>query len=513
MIERDEDGIVIPDPGRPLWVNDEAKEQRWNNCVGIAKLLTQDVGLHTDTAVLASYLFNSAIPTEPLSTDEDIAEGFLDRTRLFAELVSRGLIRRDREGQFADTPNAPMRIRPAPPHSPGTPAFSRYTYEQIKSIPSPTDKTREVIGDFESTAERYREQSSPASPGSAYPPYMAERHKQHERWVARELAGVPEEGSSKVPHGVASLLGVDHPITKKLAGGEMPTVEERTAIREAAVAARGDNPLEALYTAGGSASGKTTVLGNNPELRPTNALQVDPDAIKEHIPEYVALRAKRDPYAAAAVHLESGDLARRLAHEGIDLGLNVVMDGTGNGEPGEFMEQIDLTRNAGYKVHLFYVTIPTKEAERRAAMRADEEGRLVPLPTVRETHAKVSAIYQDEILPNLALFARVDIFDGSREIATAIGGGGLQVFDGSEAAYAEFLAKRHEISEAKHDHEVLAEAKSSAKYQPHEWIIELPFGPSDFIGPLPTYADGDYEPVGDSGLSPSEEAPPDEPTV
>jgi predicted ABC-type ATPase len=282
---------------------------------------------------------------------------------------------RNREGEFTHkaVPVRPKKLRGlgSAPRSPGT------TLEEIERLglnawPSRSPRVEKTLEGHKSTAERFyvvREGRHP-QPHRVRAVYARQRHALHDELVGKELAVAVE-----------SLLGKDDPVTKKLAGGGRLNDEEKAKVRYAAEAQRGGEAPDALFMAGGPASGKSTVLENNPDLMPAHSVHVDPDRIKLGIPEYQELRAAGDHYAATAVHQESGDVAARLAWEADDLGLNAVLDGTGNSDPGEFVRELERKRAKGYDVSVLYATTSTDEAVRRAVERADETGRYVPVPS------------------------------------------------------------------------------------------------------------------------------------
>jgi predicted ABC-type ATPase len=79
----------------------------------------------------------------------------------------------------------------------------------------------------------------------------------------------------------------------------------------------------------------------------------------------------------------------------MDLGLNVVVDGTGDSKKGKFAGKMKDMDGAGYDVSALYVTIPTDEAVVRATKRAMKSGRWVPEPELRSQHKNVSANFED----------------------------------------------------------------------------------------------------------------------
>lgn len=153
----------------------------------------------------------------------------------------------------------------------------------------------------------------------------------------------------------------------------------------------------ATFMAGGSGAGKSTVkkaITERGDL-PKNYVDIDPDAIKEMLPEYQALLEAGDTMAARLVHEESSDLAKAILEEAGKRRFNVVIDGTGDGEPGKFTGKLIAQEAKGYEVDVFVVDIPTAEALARAAARAARTGRYVPEADIRDIHRSVSASFEE----------------------------------------------------------------------------------------------------------------------
>lgn len=282
------------------------------------------------------------------------------------------------------------------------------------------------------------------SPGTAGAVYSDDRKPVHDQIVGSALGSAVEE-----------LLGGDHAITQKLHGGGTLSDEEKDTIRQAASAARGGENPDALFMGGGSASGKSSALAQAPELVPHAAVHIDPDAFKEQLPEYQQMVGQNERYAAAGVHEESADLAKRVQSEARDLGLNMLIDGTGDSkaakrdeqgnvtEPGKFAKKLIDADKAGYNVKSLYVTVPTNTAVVRSVRRAQETGRFVPVPEVRNQHRNVSANFPE--IAALPFVKDMKVFDTSGNAPEQIyhGAGGQGEADDPEAHKA-FLDKANE---------------------------------------------------------------------
>lgn len=181
----------------------------------------------------------------------------------------------------------------------------------------------------------------------------------------------------------------------------------------------------ALFMAGGAASGKTHALKASPHLKPKDAVEVNPDEIKEHLPEYQEMLKHGDRAAAAAVHEESSDIAKRLMHEAQQHRQNLLVDGTGDSARGKFADKLRKAHQAGYEVHAMYTTVPTGLAVERAVDRAHRTGRHVPIPEIERQHRNVSAYFHD--VHQLPFVKHLEVHDTSEhgkshKIATAKGG-------------------------------------------------------------------------------------------
>lgn len=159
-----------------------------------------------------------------------------------------------------------------------------------------------------------------------------------------------------------------------------------------------ENP-EAVFMAGGSGSGKSSLGLKDPP----HSVRIDPDWIKERIPEYQGLiDAGRAEDAARLVHEESSFIARQAMTLAKEQHYSVVVDGTGDANPGKFLSKIQELKEAGYEAKVIYVDIPTKTALERAEgrfQRAIAEGRAprkVQEAMIRNIHRDVAARFKND---------------------------------------------------------------------------------------------------------------------
>lgn len=169
----------------------------------------------------------------------------------------------------------------------------------------------------------------------------------------------------------------------------------------------------AILTMGGPGSGKGVVLDKLAKhgLDLKHFVHVDPDAVKEKLPEYKQSVAREGDFdrtfrgAANQVHEESSYLAKQIAAKAIEGGHHVVIDGTG-GNADKFIGAIKKLEGAGYDVHVHHPILSTEEGNARVQARAETSGRLVQPDFVKETYAKISdarsRIYA--VAPNLTIY-------------------------------------------------------------------------------------------------------------
>lgn len=133
----------------------------------------------------------------------------------------------------------------------------------------------------------------------------------------------------------------------------------------------------AVVMMGGTASGKSTLAKNFLGDKFDQFVNVNPDDVKDHLPEYQKGVAASAKDAAFSSHEESADVSERVLKEGVANGLNVLVDGTGKNAEKHIKRVQDLQAK-GYQVHLLMPDVDTEEAIRRSNARAEKRGRYVP---------------------------------------------------------------------------------------------------------------------------------------
>lgn len=213
---------------------------------------------------------------------------------------------------------------------------------------------------------------------------------------------------------------------------------------------------EALFMAGGSGAGKSSIVGKQgPDGNfhggtidaPEGAVYVNPDEIKELFPETDALKAADDPRWAALSHEESSDVAATLRGDAEKAGFPMVIDGTGDAAgpseqfpEGKFMGKVRDAEKAGYKTKIVFVDIPVEEAIRRADIRAQETGRKISQQQIRDIHRNVTARHLEwrDAAADWEVWANDDAESGGRRlIAKRVAGGPIEILDAERYAQME----------------------------------------------------------------------------
>jgi predicted ABC-type ATPase len=180
---------------------------------------------------------------------------------------------------------------------------------------------------------------------------------------------------------------------KKKGGGDYPV--DRKLLHEKIMSeyldhvedpAEGEQPV-AILMAGGTAAGKSTILKHlmGDGDMGSRFVMVDPDGIKEKLPEYQEATKASARNAAVMVHEESSGIAKSLRARAIEQGKHVVIDGTMK-DPIKYSKLIQDLKKKGYKVNLFMVDIDIDQAIHFAGKRAEKTGRWVPPELMREIY-------------------------------------------------------------------------------------------------------------------------------
>lgn len=192
------------------------------------------------------------------------------------------------------------------------------------------------------------------------------------------------------------------PTAERVATVHAPIMEKALAVPPVAP---GQQKI-AILTMGGPASGKSAGLGALAD--DPNFVKVDPDGIKEQMPEYQRAIDPKATWtkAAAMAHEESSYLAKQIKAKAIEQGNHLIIDGTGaNAE--KFSQGIDDLKAKGYQVHLMMPHVDVEEALPRAMSRGQRTGRIVPEKFIREAYSKIPHNFE-KIAAKVDAFKMVD---------------------------------------------------------------------------------------------------------
>lgn len=287
----------------------------------------------------------------------------------------------------------------------------------------------------------------------------------HGRWTS---GGQGDKGTDKITKALRGKR--DDAARNAINGGKAPDTKsihtdangaytpEREALHHAIIehfmrhSAPQEHP-QAIFTAGGAASGKSTLAGQKKDDAgnltadnmpvPRGHVYINPDDIKAMLPEYKALQASgRSDIAASATHEESSQIARALTVLALDQRRHVVVDGTGNSNVGKFGNKLRAARDLGYSVQARYAHIPVEEAITREKKRAIKSGRKVDESTLRGQHKTVAQSFVEDVASIPGIHVQILSTAGRGRptmIAEKHPGKSMRVTQSQK--YGEFLAK------------------------------------------------------------------------
>lgn len=225
----------------------------------------------------------------------------------------------------------------------------------------------------------------------------------------------------------------DQIINKALEGVEKPAPGEQ----------------ELVMMGGGGGSGKSYVINSGfIDVAPKEekkAVFIDPDSIKDMLPEYVQMKNSKDENevknAANFVQQESSHIAEKIFATAIAQGHNVVYDGTAS-DTKQLNEFTTQARRVGAKAKAVYVATPFDVAQESAKSRYEKEKRYVPDKVLKNAHKKVSENFEGIAKSNM--FDEVQLVQNDRKnplkVIAQSKGGKLDIYD--QAEYDNFIAKK-----------------------------------------------------------------------
>ena len=229
----------------------------------------------------------------------------------------------------------------------------------------------------------------------------------------------------------------------------------------------GEKPLVVLM-GGGGASGKGGVLKmlqESGEIPKSGFVHIDPDGIKEVLPEYKIILDKKDFRAAMVVHEESSEIANEIINLSVSGRKNLIVDKT-MGDQKKAIQQIEYFKANGYRVELVGVTVDPSEALIRALERYYGSGRLPRVPDMVRAHKGFNASYSEYA----KLVDNAQIFDNS--------GSSAKLIDPSDTQAYNVLERRGLLNEESKTHTEIQERIIGAQ----EKNIDAGYDGSDLTG-------------------------------
>lgn len=200
-----------------------------------------------------------------------------------------------------------------------------------------------------------------------------------------------------------------------------------------------EQPVSIIF-GGGSASGKSTLRQSGMLGFPENMVVIDPDLIKEQIPEYQEALEAGDYRGASWVHEESNHIAKLINIQSASTGYNTLLDGTGDSSYANLKKKVEAMRALGQPVHGVYVTASVDAALKRNQLRAELTGRKVPKAVIRYTHKAVSKLFPQIVENGLMDTVRLyDVNEAEPVLIASSEGNKLVVHD--QEKYQVFLEK------------------------------------------------------------------------
>jgi predicted ABC-type ATPase len=148
-----------------------------------------------------------------------------------------------------------------------------------------------------------------------------------------------------------------------------------------------------VYMLGGApANGKSTFLNSGIRKYPSGVLKIDPDKVKNELPEYKYMVAIKEMTAASRVHEESSIISREIRRKAIKEGYDVLLDGIANDTLQYRLEDLVELKSYGHTVIIDYVTLNTSLSLQNALVRYRKTGRFVPQEFILEKNRMVAQL-------------------------------------------------------------------------------------------------------------------------
>lgn len=188
-----------------------------------------------------------------------------------------------------------------------------------------------------------------------------------------------------------------------------------------------------VFMGGGPASRKSSAIDAGLIKGSKNLLTVDPDGLKNYIPEYRAWMEDGVASAAADVHEEAKHMSELVNHALVAGGHDFLLDTTGDGSYDKLKKRLEGLRRDGHKIEAHYMTNSIDTAMKLNEERFKETGRKVFPGDLLHMHRQVSQnvpkALEDGLFDEFHLYDSDDLSKDPIEIARKMPGGELEILD------------------------------------------------------------------------------------
>lgn len=189
--------------------------------------------------------------------------------------------------------------------------------------------------------------------------------------------------------------------------------------------------------------GKSTTVKNE-GIGGENTVLINPDDIRNDLPEYAPDATGRRPALTAFTHEEASDISAKMIKRAAKESKNAVLDGTGDSSIEKLGGKVAVLRSKGARVEAVYVTTSVEVAQMRADARSNNPasssfGRVVPPTAMREMHKAVSRVFPEAI--RQGLFDRARLFDSTAGHKLVASAEGRKLVIHDQAAWDAFVGK------------------------------------------------------------------------
>lgn len=171
----------------------------------------------------------------------------------------------------------------------------------------------------------------------------------------------------------------------------------------------------ATILGGAPGVGKSTAVARE-GIGKENTVLINPDEIRNDLPEYAKDAEGKRPSSTAFTHEEASDISAELVRAASKGNRNVVLDGTGDSSIEKLGGKVAVLRSRGASVEAAYVTTSVEVSQQRADKRSENPksssfGRRVPPTAMREMHKAVSKVFPEAV--RQGLFDRASLYDST----------------------------------------------------------------------------------------------------